>query len=118
MAAFSPFEPNVKSATAGFSVAVSPAAANTGGANIIDSTTNFAPGILATNTSSNIVFVRLAIESSTLAASTVSITDTPLLPSGVRLFGNPSPAGKIAVAVICSVTTPVVIFTPGQGGDA
>jgi hypothetical protein len=119
MAAFTPFQPAAKSGSAGQTVSFS--ATSTSQNAIIDSTGSFNPSILVTVDAPQtaVPFVRLSAEASTVITATN--TDVPM-PGGpnacVRLFANPSPAGKAAVAVICTITGSAVNiwFTPGQGG--
>lgn len=119
MAAFEPFEANVKTSVAGQTIFFSATSASQG--TTLDSTNSFAPCLLVTvgAPQNAIAYLRLSTESS----ATATTTDTPL-PGGpnplVRLFANPAPNGITAIAVICTVTsTPVKVWiTPGQGGIA
>lgn len=129
MAAYTPFEPSVKSGTAGFTqvVVVPSAGANT----VINVNIPTATAVLvqafnanAAATSPIAAYIRYSVESST--SITATATDTPIVipPQGttVQLFA--SPAGgvlpyNIAVTVTVSPTVAgsYIAFTPGTGGD-
>lgn len=120
MAAILPFIPNVQSGVAGFTVALtvpttpfiasgSVPASGTGGL-------GESPSLLVTNAGANTTWVRISVESSTVAGATVSVTDTPMPANTVRLFADPNPIGATGIAVIGTAAGNVVFFTPGEGG--
>lgn len=123
MASFQPFLPAVKSGAAGLTQNTGALASNSQVVLMIDSTGTENTTLLvnAIGPAGTTAFIRLSVESST--AITASLTDTPLPgnPNGyVRLFANPNPSGKTAVAVIVSTsgaTSSIIWVTPGQGGD-
>src|SRR5215475_14443248 len=111
MAAFEPFEPAVKSGSAGSTILIQATAGGTGGIAVLDSTGGMNPTLMVTWQSAigGPQYLRMSSESSTAIA--VSSTDTPLgNPTGVagafdvRLFANPNPAGKTTFAVLVSIT--------------
>lgn len=120
MAAFLPFSPSVQSGVAGLTVSL--ATGISGGANSGSIPASGSGGIgesssiLVTNLGSNTSWVRISVETSTQAGSTVSITDTPMPGNTVRLFADPNPIGATGIAVIATVSGNIVYFTPGQGG--
>lgn len=116
MAAFEPFEPAVKTGSAGLTT-VLVASTTTPPSGSLNSTGLMNPCVLVTNFGSNISYVRLSVESSTVAGTTVSITDTPMLGNTVRLFANPAPSGSTGIAVFATAGGNSVFFTLGQGGD-
>jgi hypothetical protein len=110
-----PFEPAVKLSTAGQTVAL--VISSVGNSATINSTGEMLPSIYIANVGSFTAWIRLSVESSTVAASIVSLTDVPILSNTVRLFANPAPGGVAAVAVIGgSGSSGTVYFVPGQGG--
>jgi hypothetical protein len=116
MAALEPFEPAVKTGAAGFTVVTVVVTTTPAISGSINSAGAMNPSILVTNFGANISYVRLSVETSTAAGTTVSTTDTPMLGNTVRLFANPSPSGVAAVAVFATVGGNTVFFTPGEGG--
>jgi len=112
MAATEPFEVNIVASVSGKTIPVAPSAANTSGSGTLDSTNTYAPHVLVTNPNAFTLFVRMSPE----ATPTATATDIPMLPTSVRLFANAEPNSKLGLAVIASVTTAIVYFSPGQGG--
>jgi len=119
MASFMPFEPLVKNSSAGLTVVVTPGPIGGGVASTVDSTGGQAASLLVTTTGTTPAWVRISTETATVAAGQVSTTDVAIPANTVRIFANPNPVGKTAVAVVCTVTTTLsnVYFTPGNGGD-
>ena len=125
MASFQPFEPAVKSGTAGFTQNIA-LGAGSGSSQTIQIPASISNGntcvlvTLALSQGTN-AYMRMSVEAST--AITATGTDTPLVGNSgsyVRLFASPNPAGAYNIAVIVSVTPTTagtVWFTPGQGGD-
>jgi len=112
MAAFEPFEPAVKSGTTGFTIALTAGAGGTSNSTTLSSTGLMNPSLMVTNPNAFTVFVRMSAE----ATPTATSADTPMLASSVRLFANPSPGGVSGFAIIASITTAPIYFTPGEGG--
>lgn len=130
MASEQPFEPDVKSGSAGFTQVIVVGSAGTGKNIQFNEPTATAVLITGVNTNAvgsttGVVYMRMSVESSTGIASANSSTDTPLVlipqvPT-VRLFASPNPGGVFNLSVICSVSSTVagawkVWATPGQGG--
>lgn len=123
MAAFEPFEPQIRSGVAGqtVSLAIGAGSGTSTVVQIVNSISAFNPSLLITFgggvTAGTVAYVRLSVEAST--AITATVTDTPILAPSVRLFANPNPQGTLNIAVIVS-TTPTaagtIWFTAGQGG--
>lgn len=106
-----PFEPNVKSGSAGLTVAIS--VQSSSNPSVLNSTGGFAPCVLVTNVGPVTAWVRMSNE----AVPVATTTDTPILANTVRLFSNPNPTGSTGLAVIATVSgSGVVYFSPGQGG--
>jgi hypothetical protein len=123
MAAFSPFEPAIKSGVAGFTQNIVPSGSNQT-INIPASVSNGNTCVLVTayGISAAPAYIRMSVEAS--GSITASATDTPIVGIGggnyVRLFASPNPVGAYNIAVICTVTPTAasgIYFTPGQGGD-
>lgn len=113
MAAFEPFQPHT-GATSGKTVAIATGASGTSVSGTVDSTGSFAPSMMVANIGGNTAWIRMSTE----ATPTATQADTPIPPNTVLLFANPSPSGKLGIAVVVSVTTSAntVYFTPGEGG--
>jgi len=125
MAAFEPFEPAVKSGTAGFtqSIALGAGAATSQTIQIGSSVANSNNACLVTCILSQGItaYLRMSVEASGTIAATS--TDTPIPGNNttpyVRLFAAPSMSGPYNIAVIVTATPTTagqIWFTPGQGG--
>lgn len=127
MASFQPFEPAIKSATAGQTVSVTVSTTVSTFLTQVVSSTAENPCILLSVFNPNgfpvVGYVRISTESSTIIAPTITDTPVPVPANGgyVRLFANPAPLGTTNIAVLLSVAPstsgPIFYFTPGQGGD-
>lgn len=68
--------------------------------------------IVATNSGTVLVFVRVSAE----ATPTATAADYPLLPGSQVVLSNPNPGALIGLAVLSSTTVACdIFFTPGQG---
>jgi len=124
MAAIIPFQPNIQTGQPGFTVAVVVATVSGAGnaGSVVPASGSSGVGfgeaasLMVTNVGANTSWIRMSVESSTVAGSNVTFTDTPMLGNSVRLFADPNPIGATGIAVIGTVGGNTVLFTPGQGG--
>lgn len=131
MAAFTPFEVDVKASVAGFTQTIVVGTINQAQQLVFNQPA--ANTVLVTGLNRNpaggvtgVPYVRMSVESSTGAATAVSNTDTPfpLVPGAgptVRLFAAPATGSQYVITVTSTISSTVanawqLWFTPGEGG--
>lgn len=125
MAAFTPFEPAVKSGAAGLtqSIALGAGSATSQTIQIPTSVGNGNNALMVTCilSAGTTAYMRISVEASGSIAATA--TDTPIPGNNttpfVRLYASPNPAGSYNIAVIVTATPTTagtIWFTPGEGG--